>query len=265
MEKIMNLIVPENIVCAYFDCSIFGDAKQSPQRTRTLYEIEFYLEDGKFTYSDGIAYPIRKGYIRIGVPGETCNSLLPFRTKYVKFSADGLIRERIEAAPRYFQSRHPYEIESMLDTLISLQQSDSDDPLPLIGKLFEFISLVLEDSMTSAESSDMYTIIRKTKQYIETHADRHIRLADIAQAVNFSPNYLHTVFHRGTGMTPREYLTEYRLHLAAELLSTTSLAFSEIAARCGFGSQQYMSTLFRRKYNMSPSQYRRESGHNYLI
>lgn len=261
----MNLVVPENIVCAYFDGSVFGNLKQSPLRTRTLYEIEYYLEDGKFTYSDSIAYPIRKGYIRIGVPGETCNSLLPFRTKYVKFSAEGLIRERIEDAPRYFQSRHPYEIESMLDSLISLQQSDSNDPLLLIGKLFEFVSLVLEDSMTSAESFDTYTIVRKTKQYIETHADKRIRLADIAYAVSFSPNYLHTVFHRGTSMTPREYLTEYRLRHAAELLSTTSLAFSEIAERCGFSSQQYMSTLFRQKYNMSPSKYRRESGHNYLI
>ncbi|MGM9625765.1 MAG: helix-turn-helix transcriptional regulator [Eubacteriales bacterium] len=230
-----------------------------------MYEIEYYLEDGKFTYSDGIAYPIRKGYIRIGVPGERCNSLLPFRTKYVKFSAEGMIRERIEAAPHYFQSRHPYEIESMLDSLISLQQTDSNDPLLLIGKLFEFISLVLEDSMTSAESFDTYTIVRKTKQYIETHADKRIRLADIAYAVSFSPNYLHTVFHRGTGMTPREYLTEYRLRHAAELLSTTSLAFSEIAERCGFSSQQYMSTLFRQKFNMSPSQFRRESEHNYLI
>ena len=86
----MNIItLPENIVCGYFDCSIFGNLRESPIRIRRLYEIEFYLEDGKLTYSDGVAYPIKKGCIRIGVPGESCNSILPFKTKYVKFSAEG--------------------------------------------------------------------------------------------------------------------------------------------------------------------------------
>ncbi len=261
----MSLIVPENIVCAYFDCSIFGDLKQSPLRKRTLYEIEYYLEDGKFTYSDGIAYPIKKGYIRIGVPGENCNSLLPFKTKYVKFSAVGLIREQIEAAPRYFPCRNPYETEKLLDELISLNQSYRINPLPLIGKLLVFISTVLDDSKISAASDNTKDIVRKTKQYIETHAGDAIRLADIAEAINFSPNYLHAQFHRETGLTPREYLTEYRLKLASELLSTTSLPFSEIAEKCGFCNQQYMTALFKQKYQKSPRQFRKEAGHNYLI
>ena len=119
----MDLLVPKNIVCGYFDCSIWGDLKQSPQRTRTLYEIDYYLEDGKYTYSDGMAYPIKKGYIHIGVPGESCNSLLPFKAKFLKFHAEGDIKARLESATRYFQTTHPHETERMLDEMISLFQS----------------------------------------------------------------------------------------------------------------------------------------------
>ena len=75
--------------------------------------------------------------------------------------------------------------------------------------------------------------VLEAKSFINTHLSEPITLSDIADAVNLSPNYLHSVFKRLVGLTPRDYLTEKRLTLACELLSTTSASLSDIAERCG--------------------------------
>lgn len=260
----MSMTIPENIVCGYFDCSIFGDLKESPERIRTLYEIEYYLEDGKLTYTDGTSYQIKKGHIRIGTPGERCNSLLPFKTKYVKFSANGKLADLLDNSPRYFRSRRPFELEKMLDEMIPLYHTNEYDELILGGKLLVFISTVLADaSITTNAATD--EIIIKAIKYIEDNLKDPINLSDIAYAVNLSPNYLHTRFRKEVGITPREYLIDCRLKKACELLSTTSNSISEISEKCGFCNQQYMSLLFKQKYEITPSAYRKGSGCNYLI
>ncbi|MBE6689366.1 MAG: helix-turn-helix transcriptional regulator [Ruminococcaceae bacterium] len=261
----MNITLPQNVICGYFDCSIFGDLKQSPERVRTLYEIEYYLEDGKLTYSDGVAYSIRKGYIRIGVPGERCNSLLPFKTKYVKFSATGELSERMQHVPKYFKCRHPIEVETLFDELISLQASHEFDSVMFSGKLLVLLATVISDSKNAPSGSVKNDTVFKSKKYIEENIDKTVTLSDIAGFVNLSPNYFHTLFSDIEGITPREYITKYRLSLVCELLRTSSLSLSEISDRCGFCNQQYMSLLFKKSFGLSPRAYRRNSGKDYLI
>ena len=258
-----DLKLPRDIISGYFDCSLFGDLKRSPERVRTLYEIELYLEDGRYTYTDGVAYPIKKGHLRIGSPGEKTYSLLPFRTKYIRFSANGRLAEIFGSLPRYFRSRHPYELEVMLDEIISLQQSRKND-LMLVGKVMTLLATVVNESKSSMIEGVSEAVL-EAKSFINTHLSEPIALTDIASAVNLSPNYLHTVFKRSVGMTPRDYLTEKRLSLAAELLCTTSLSISEIAERCGFCNQQYLSGMFSKRFLLTPSAYRRKNVNDYLI
>ena len=258
-----GLILPRELICGYFDCSVFGDLKQSPLRQRTLFEIEYYLEDGRITYSDGVAYPIRRGYIRVGSPGEYSYSLLPFKTKYVKFMAEGRLADSLDALPRYFRSHNPYETEKMLDGIISLS-SNSDNDVLLAGRLMTFIAHVIEDSKNSLISGG-HDAINAAKEYMDAHIDEPITLSSVAEAVNLSPNYLHTLFKNTTGKTPRDFLTSRRLTLCAELLRTTSLPLSEIAERSGFCNQQYMSLLFKKSLGITPISYRKKMSRDYLV
>lgn len=258
-----EITLPRNIICGYFDCSIFGNLKRSPTRIRTLHEIEFYLEDGRITYTDGVAYQIKKGHVRIGSPGEVTYSLLPFKTKFIRFTASDRIKKEIDLLPRYFRSHRPYELEKMLDELITLQQTKVNDIL-LAGKLLVFIDSIIRDSETSLISGVSDSVL-EAKSYIDAHVGDQITLTDISKAVNLSPNYLHTIFKQLLGTTPRDYLTEKRLRFTCELLSTTSLPLSEIAERCGFCNQQYMSQLFKKRFSVTPMEYRRTTVKDYLV
>jgi hypothetical protein len=55
-----ELILPTELNCGYYDSRTFFTSKTSPKRISATFEIEYFLEDGKNTYSDGETFPIRK-------------------------------------------------------------------------------------------------------------------------------------------------------------------------------------------------------------
>ena len=42
-----KLLLPSNLICGYFDSAAFGAIKETPKRTCTMFEIEYFLEEGK--------------------------------------------------------------------------------------------------------------------------------------------------------------------------------------------------------------------------
>ncbi|MBE6554144.1 MAG: helix-turn-helix transcriptional regulator [Ruminococcaceae bacterium] len=259
-----ELLLPTKISCGYFDCSSFSSLKVSSKRICTIFEIEYFLEDGKNTFSNGIAYPIRRGYVRISVPGEERYSELPFKTKYVKFVAEGQLADILRNAPKYFYVTQGQEALALLDEIITLHTTQRWDRIRLHGKLLCYLSLLLENANRPSPENYKCEIVRHAEKFIKKHFGAPIKLRDVAKAVGLSPNYFHTVFSEAMGLTPREYLEEYRIKIAKKLLLTTQLTLCEIAEQCGFHTQQYLTTVFKSKLGCSPSQFRNQHQSAYV-
>ena len=254
----VKLLLPTEVTCGYFDCSSFAPSKESPPRKCETFEVEFFLADGENTYINDVAYPIRRNYALISIPGEMRYSVLPFKTKYVKFSVAGMLAEALRKAPRYFYVSQSIEANVLLDEIITTYTLRQEDEIRLQGKLLIYISLLLKNAEEpSRTGSDQTGIIVKAQEYIKGHYKESVQLCDIAKSVNLSPNYFHTVFSQGCGQTPREYLEEYRIGIAKKFLLTTQLSLSELAEQCGFSNQQYLTTVFKRKVGCSPTQFKR--------
>ena len=65
-----------------------------------------------------------------------------------------------------------------------------------------------------------------------------------------------TYFKRQTGLSVREYLMRVRLDRGAELLKSTRMRISQIAAVTGFGSSEYFVRSFGKRFGMTPKEYR---------
>ena len=65
------------------------------------------------------------------------------------------------------------------------------------------------------------------------------------------------MFKEGTGMTPMEYLMEYRIKNADIQLKTTEKSISDIAYECGFGDSAYFSRCYKKRRGITPSAARR--------
>jgi AraC family transcriptional activator of pobA len=78
----------------------------------------------------------------------------------------------------------------------------------------------------------------------------------LAEALNFTPNYLSDMLRSLTGMNAQQHIHQKLIERSKELLSTTNLTISEVAYQLGFEHPQSFSRLFKIKTNTSPLQFR---------
>ena len=79
---------------------------------------------------------------------------------------------------------------------------------------------------------------------------------DLASAAAVSRSVLDARFRELLGRSPIRYLTEWRLHVARDLLSTTDLGVAAVARRVGYEAEEAFSRAFKRAYGLSPSHWR---------
>lgn len=89
-------------------------------------------------------------------------------------------------------------------------------------------------------------------EFIQNNYSKQISLEDIAEYAGISRVYLSQIFKKETGKNIRDYLVEYRLSKARELLLTSNLKIYTISELCGFGSAQYFNKIFKKINGFSP-------------
>lgn len=109
------------------------------------------------------------------------------------------------------------------------------------------------------ENKDDYIVGRVLRLVEERHGDPSLGLAYLAGEVFVSPNHLGAMFKKKMGKTPTEYIQDYRLARAEELLRTTRLRVSAVAERVGIPNTSYFGTLFKNAYGMTPGEYQEMS------
>ena len=94
------------------------------------------------------------------------------------------------------------------------------------------------------------------------HGDpaRKWTVAELASDVAVSRSLLDERFRRVLGRSPIRYLTEWRMHLAEELLATADLGVGAVARRVGYESEEAFSRAFKRTHDVAPSEWRARRG-----
>lgn len=104
--------------------------------------------------------------------------------------------------------------------------------------------------------------ISRAMEFISAHYTEDLTLNMVADHVFLNREYLSRRFKQEVGMTFSEFLADLRLQQAKELLETTGLRVSEVAARIGIPNVSYFSTIFRKRFHCSPSDLRSNRGGN---
>ena len=86
--------------------------------------------------------------------------------------------------------------------------------------------------------------------------DRHWTLRDLAAEANVSRSLLDARFRATLDRSPMRYLTDWRMHVAQELLSTSDNTVASIAHRVGYQSEEAFSRAFKRSRGRSPARWR---------
>lgn len=101
--------------------------------------------------------------------------------------------------------------------------------------------------------------VEQCKDYIARHRTKKFSLNDVAEAVGKNPSYLSRIFSEQTGMSMQEYALNIRLEAAANILRYSNESVGGIAQYLDFPSQSYFGEKFKKKYGMTPAEYRRRN------
>ena len=133
------------------------------------------------------------------------------------------------------------------------------------GILLEFLSLAMECANGKA-SKKLHRPDSPAKEYVDRAIQfiqynyATIRVGDIVDYIGFTRSYFTNMFRKRTGQSPQEYLMQYRLKIACNRLTETSLPIQTIAAEVGYQNQMTFSKIFKSAYGISPTEYRQRSG-----
>ncbi len=98
--------------------------------------------------------------------------------------------------------------------------------------------------------------IKTILDYISENYMNPITIDELADSVNLSKHYFMRFFKKYMGMTCIEYINDYRLNIATNLLLTTSMQITEVSTSIGITNLSYFNRIFKKKYHMTPKEYR---------
>ncbi|SDB82784.1 transcriptional regulator, AraC family [Pelagirhabdus alkalitolerans] len=123
--------------------------------------------------------------------------------------------------------------------------------------LLKSILLMIKEEINARHSIQRPFIVTRMMRYIEEHALESITLEDVANEVELSVSRASHLFKDHTDKTMIQYAQHIKLEAAINQMKYTNMTLEQIALMCGFGNYPYFHRLFTRKYELSPSQYRK--------
>lgn len=214
-------------------------------------------------------YSIKSGQGFLIFPGQITTYIadqnLPWEYVWIEF--DGLrVKEALDLTelsvntPMYHS--HSKDLrEQLMNEMLYIVHHAKESPFHLIGHLYLFLDYLTQSAKStklvqSSKMSDYY--IKEAINYIEQNFQNNITIEDIAAVCGINRSYFGKIFRNSIGHSPQEFLMNYRMVKATELLKLTSLSIAEIGAAVGYENQLHFSRAFKTIYGVSPRAWRNQ-------
>lgn len=134
----------------------------------------------------------------------------------------------------------------------------------LMELYMKIIFILISDSYLGIpEKSDVliprYSELKAVRNSIYANPSSEWNAEDICMKLEISRTYFHRLYREAFGITFLRDVIESRLIRGSELLTTTNLAISIIAEKCGYENESYFMRQFKKYRNCTPSEYRKKA------
>ena len=191
---------------------------------------------------------------------------LPWEYVWIEF--DGLrAKEIVELAGLSLDNpvyrAHSKELrEEMKKEMLYMAEHGDESPFHLIGHLYLFIDYMSRSSVSmrlSIEGRVRDFYIKEALTYIEQNFQNDISVEGIAKSCGLNRSYFGRIFKDAIGKSPKEFIMDYRMVKATELLKLTDLTIGDIGNAVGYPNQLHFSRAFKHTYGMSPREWRNKN------
>jgi AraC-like DNA-binding protein len=258
----------------------FGSHECDPFYTVGPYARNLYLfhyvhsGKGELTYEDSHGNSI-KHEIEAGQGFMICPKTVasyaadgdePWKYYWVEFGglkARELVRESgLFGEQLIYDSKDKNEQMKMIKAMRFMAENGDASPYELIGHCYLFLNaLVLSSAYRrkSAHNSLQNFYVQEVLAYIDSHYHEDIRVEDLAAACNLDRSYVGKIFKSRMGTSLRDFLINYRVRKACELMKDTQHNIGEISAMVGYPNMFSFSRTFKAVMGQSPRQWRAEN------
>lgn len=179
---------------------------------------------------------------------ENSTSLLPNRIKTYYFSLFTMLYEQRKKR----QILNDMSIENDESIMDIMDRCFSYSTLHKL--LYKKVEYYFAD--TTSNVSENKTIYLIKKYIAANYSNANLSVKDISDYAHMSVSYLCTFFKAETGTTLNQYITEYRMNNAKQLLTDPRNKITEISDRVGYNDGNYFGKSFKKIVGLSPSEYR---------
>lgn len=267
-----------------YPCTIPLDFSFVPLHWQDSMELIYIKKGSGQVRVDDTAYPVRAGDIVIVLPGHIhgLQTARRERMEYenIIFSTDFLSSSSVDVCsqrylypllggkvefPVHIGAGQPqYEkISACLDWIDRLCEKHSwGYELGVKGMMLTFFSelfCLASEKREREEDGRNQQKIKNVLLRIEADYDKRLTIKAMAAECGYSESHFMRWFKENTGHRFNEYLIEYRLNRAAGELKDSQDAVLDIAERNGFENLSNFNRLFKKRFEMTPSQFRKKA------
>lgn len=260
-----ELKLPEIVAVGIYNAALAQKGRTvTKNRKTTMFELEAAIADGGRSYIDDTSHAISENLIIAAKPGQVRHTRTPFTCYYVHLVVtEGEIFDTLSTLPNYIESEDAAEIRKIFAEMCEHYGTGAAADEIMLHSLLLKLIYTLSKAASSIKfhhtpKQNNRAVIERTLRYINSNLTADLSLESLSREAKFSPIYFHKLFKASTGKTLREYVEEQRIKKATDLLLSGDKTLSEIAYECGFSSQSYFSSAFKKKKKLAPREYARQ-------
>ncbi len=152
-------------------------------------------------------------------------------------------------------------VNSCFSQMIEAKNLQKGREIRLLGCLYLLLSHLIEqngkDRFIDQTESRKELYIHKAVEFIEMNYSRKMSISELARHIGLDRSYLGSVFKEQLNTSPQDFLINYRINRACELMKNDALSIGDISRSVGYDDPLLFSRLFRQNKGMPPREYRK--------
>lgn len=227
-----------------------------------------YIISGKGEYHvNGEIYKLQKGDCFLVYPNTEITYFAdekePWEYAWVGFAgsdAPMILRatDFSKTLPCIYQLEKGDEVKKQLLHIYDARGNEFEHAVEMTGRLYTTLAILMQTAKKRQVQNSAQNYVQKSIEYISSNYSYPITVEDIAAYVGLSRSHLFRSFETVLSMSPKEYLTNFRIKQSCYLLEHSDLSITAIANSIGFDNSLYFSKAFHKAKGMSPKEYKKQ-------